>query len=306
MLQLISPCARVLLIDACRIVLRRLFIAIQNADAGSRARIDELSMRITSLCNPTDGASWAARCSASAKLLCAVDLVRRRDPAASQTLAKQAKEALNMLRASLSLDSQSPPTLSDKSCTQNIVQPSSKVQVPVKPVRSQPGRRLDASRQGAALRKPLSPKTSTSQRCSNITTPPRTTKREADERAVVSGLHIDEASTTVDGLRASEETLALLDTIACMLGVFEHSFLRLGYLRFQKHLCSSRSEERLVGICLDLAYEYQQLGQQRRAAEMMAQAEEIASKSDLSLETRTLLVLRKAEQLAYMGCENER
>lgn len=280
-------------------------LAVEYGEEGASGKVIELAERVITVCESETSAPWSAECLASSKLLSALDKIRMRDVNASKVLGTMAKEALALLRISLLADKAAVKS-TDLPCNQEGKNSTKRphLSTEAKLLRTaQQSKAPHSATAAATVRKPLSPKAHIAQRAKETVTPPRNTKRD------IVGDLVPPRQATASKLRSpsvSEDFIGLLDTIACVLGLFEHTFLRIGYLRFLKHLWQNCSAEHYVKVCIDLAHEYQQLGKQGRAEAMLSQAQAKATSGDVTGETRTLLMLRKAEHLALMGFGNER
>lgn len=283
-----------------------MYLTVEHSQGAASNAIHDLGARLARTCASEQSALWKAELLASSKLLMALYKIRHRERLASKVLAKEAKEALAIIRTSLLADDVKDPgpvNPSGKSTANGITS-----RVPAARVKKQPLARNNSKSSAIATghRKPLSPRSNAAQATHRVVTPPRHSNRdiESDRSA---GCSADTAITkSGQRLRVTRESFALFDITACVLGLFEHTFLRIGYLRLMKSICEEHSGERFVLVCLDLAFEYQQLGKFRRAKAMLAKAENAASTADLSAETRSLLMLRRAEQLSQMGSHKER
>lgn len=290
-----------------RLLLRRMYFVVEHGQNGVKD-VEDIAKRISTLCAGEKPAPWVAESSASAKLLFALYQIRRGDSSASKILAREAKEALAILRSSLLNEQNSSAISTSVDAIGKSAVEASGVRKAVPPGKKQPSAAARSKGPQVAMvpRKPLSPKSNVKQVSNRIVTPPRQNKRiEAENNFVGS-----QTDTMLYGLRerlqTSREALSLFDTTACVLSIFEHTFLRLAYLRLIKSVTQGNSAEPFVLVCLDLAYEYQQLGKYARAEAMLAQAQATANKADLSSEARVLLTLRKAEYLSHLGRTKER
>lgn len=286
-----------------------MFLAVGHGQEGRVNNVQTLKERLSSLYDSENPTPWAAESLASAKLLSALHTIQQRDTFASKTLAKEAKEALGILRNCIVGGVSAAATSGAR-----ITPIKSPAQAAAGRILVPPGKKPSSAappvtvRITTAPRKPLSPKNNVSQPPKGTITPPRRQKKGCDDGHYPLERY---RTTTADGdlserLRTSRESLALLDTVACVLGIYEHTFLRISYLRFVKAITQGRLLEQFTLVCLDLAYEYQQLGKSGRVEAMFAQAEAAASNPDVNAETRILLLLRKAEHISSTGRANER
>lgn len=274
-----------------RIQYRRMCLAFHQSVDPSSHELADLAVEIEEISSRLTG-PWAAQYVGFAKLLCAMDKFRRGDPTASKYLAKQAKVALTILREAFFSNSLLEATGAQISLHG---QTASCSDTPKKPVAARPAR--TSTHPSHIARKPLSPKSAISNSANRIVTPPRKTNRGLDGHSPPDH-KLASSSCKLDN---PLESLSLLETIAAVLGLYEHTFLRLGYLRLIKHLCIGYSADGFLKPCLELAGEYQSLGQWERAQDVLRQAQDIAAKGDLSDESRILLCLREAEIFSLRG-----
>lgn len=278
-----------------RVLFRSMHLAVSRPrDGASTCRAAELGARIISVCTAQESLSWATQYAALARLLLIINSVKRQDPTASKQMAKHAKEALSAFRSTLSFSNSisSPQGQSaDRESVRQTAHLENKKPAPLTSKLEKAHRTLETT---VSTRKPLSPRRAASSSANRIVTPPRQ-KEKIPETPVKKQV----LGTTFSQLQMPRETMSLLSTVASLLGLFEHTFLRLGYLRLLKNIYDSHSPENFIDICLELAAEYRKLGKLSRAHTMLAHAEYTATTWDLSVEARTMLLLRKAEHLAY-------
>lgn len=271
-------------------------LAVSHIGSAAPEEITSLASQLQHLCSRNQPAAWSAQYLAFTKLLCAVDLVKKQDSAASKALAKQAKEALSILRLAVSNTVLQPQI--DEGTKLGSAQLIGNGLSSVHPKRQTTSTHTRANaRQLEATRKPLSPRSAAAYSTNHNVTPPRKTNREAEGSSAPDR----KREKLLSKLENPRESLALLATVTSMLGFFEHTFLHLGYLRLLKHLYDGFCDDAFVRTCLDLVTEYQHLGQTARAEAILSQAREKAVNAGISGESRVLLSLQESETLAYQG-----
>lgn len=271
-------------------------LAVSQIGSAAREETALLASQLQHLCSLNQPAAWSAQYLAFTKLLCAVDLVKKKDPAASKALAKQAKEALSILRLAVSNTILEPEF--DEATKPRSAQVIKNGLSSVNPKRQTTSTHTRANaRQLESTRKPLSPRSAAASSMNHNVTPPRKTNRNVEGASALDR----KPQKLLSKLENPRESLALLATVTSMLGFFEHTFLRLGYLRLLKHLYDGFSDDAFVRTCLELVTEYQYLGQTARAEAILSQAREKAANAGIRGESRVLLSLQEAEALAYQG-----
>lgn len=264
-----------------------------------------LAARIAALCpDHNHGTSKRAKqYKAEANLCVALIIIRRREPQASKHLAKCSKAALPALLALVGPDSGR--VSSGKQSRQvEAVQ----VYSPKKAVitsHGSPTYTKASKRSAAANRKPLLPKSQSPH--NQERTPPR----RGGTTTVDSTSHETPSQSPASGSLPSwiediEELLILLNTIAALLGIYEHSFLRISYLNIVKYLSLKSYADLYCLACLDLAYEYQQVGKLERASQVVQALRDSRALERSTPSAAVRYGLQQAFHLAYIGCVKER